>query len=129
MGGEHSDAFVFFGATGDLAFKQISPALQGLIRDDGFDMPIIGVAQSGDLDTLRLRPIATSLLEGRRNVVHPPDQNAPQVDFPAYEASDPRDATKRQERYVENLKAHPRAHPGRITLRSRFDGSRSPRPV
>ena len=55
MGGERSDAFVFFGATGDLAFKQIFPALQGLIRDGGFNMPIIGVARSGDLDTLRDR--------------------------------------------------------------------------
>ncbi len=46
-----SDAFVFFGATGDLAFKQIFPALADLIRDDGFDLPIIGVARSGDLDS------------------------------------------------------------------------------
>jgi glucose-6-phosphate 1-dehydrogenase len=50
-----SDAFVFFGATGDLAFKQIFPALQGLVRDEGFDVPIIGVARSGDLDALRER--------------------------------------------------------------------------
>jgi glucose-6-phosphate 1-dehydrogenase len=52
---ERSDAFVFFGATGDLAFKQIFPALLGLIRDEGFDLPIIGVARSGDLDSLRDR--------------------------------------------------------------------------
>jgi glucose-6-phosphate 1-dehydrogenase len=50
-----SDAFVFFGATGDLAFKQIFPALAGLIRDEGFDLPIIGVARSGDLESLRER--------------------------------------------------------------------------
>ncbi len=50
-----SDAFVFFGATGDLAFKQIFPALAGLIRDEGFSLPIIGVARSGDLDSLRER--------------------------------------------------------------------------
>jgi glucose-6-phosphate 1-dehydrogenase len=55
MSAERSDAFVFFGATGDLAFKQIFPALQGLIRDEGFDLPIIGVARSGGLDTLRER--------------------------------------------------------------------------
>lgn len=42
-----SDAFVFFGATGDLAYKQIFPALQALIRDEGFDLPIIGIARSG----------------------------------------------------------------------------------
>ena len=41
-----SDAFVFFGATGDLAFKQIFPALQAMIRHGHLDMPIIGVARS-----------------------------------------------------------------------------------
>jgi glucose-6-phosphate 1-dehydrogenase len=52
---ERSDAFVFFGATGDLAFKQIFPALAGLVRDEGLDLPIIGVARSGDLGSLRER--------------------------------------------------------------------------
>ena len=42
-----SDALVFLGATGDLAYKQIFPALQGLIRDEGFNLPIIGVAKAG----------------------------------------------------------------------------------
>jgi glucose-6-phosphate 1-dehydrogenase len=50
-----SDAFVFFGATGDLAFKQIFPALAGLVRDEGFDLPIVGVARTGDLDSLKER--------------------------------------------------------------------------
>ena len=50
-----SDAFVFFGATGDLAFKQIFPALAGLVLDEGFDLPIIGVARSDDLESLRER--------------------------------------------------------------------------
>lgn len=51
-----SDAFVFFGATGDLAFRQIFPALQALIRRGHFQMPIIGVAKSAmDLDALRAR--------------------------------------------------------------------------
>ncbi len=53
--GAPSDAFVFFGATGDLAYKQIFPALAGLIRDEGFDLPIIGVARSGDLASLQER--------------------------------------------------------------------------
>ncbi len=52
---ERSDAFVFFGATGDLAYKQIFPALAGLIRDEGFALPIIGVARSGDLESLKER--------------------------------------------------------------------------
>ena len=50
-----SDAFVFFGATGDLAFKQIFPALACLIRDEGLDLPIVGVVRSGDLEDLRER--------------------------------------------------------------------------
>ena len=51
-----SDALVFFGATGDLAYKQIFPSIQGLIRDEGLDIPIIGVAKSGwSLEQLRDR--------------------------------------------------------------------------
>ena len=51
-----SDAFVFFGATGDLAYKQIFPALQAMIRRGDLDMPIIGLARSGwTLDKLRAR--------------------------------------------------------------------------
>src|SRR5215831_5614518 len=42
-----SDAFVFFGATGDLAFKKIFPALQGMIRRGHLNVPVIGVAKSG----------------------------------------------------------------------------------
>jgi glucose-6-phosphate 1-dehydrogenase len=42
-----SDSFVFFGATGDLAYKQIFPALQQMILRDNFDLPIFGVAKSG----------------------------------------------------------------------------------
>ncbi|HLW03274.1 MAG TPA: glucose-6-phosphate dehydrogenase [Ktedonobacterales bacterium] len=40
-----SDALVFFGATGDLAEKQIYPALQSLVRHGHLDMPVIGVAR------------------------------------------------------------------------------------
>lgn len=40
----HSDALVFFGATGDLAYKQIFPALQAMIRHGHLTVPIIGVA-------------------------------------------------------------------------------------
>ena len=53
---EASDAFVFFGATGDLAYKKIFPALQSLIREGMLDMPIIGMARAGwTLDRLRGR--------------------------------------------------------------------------
>ena len=42
-----SDAFVFFGATGDLAHKKIFPALQNMIRRGNLNVPVIGVAKSG----------------------------------------------------------------------------------
>jgi glucose-6-phosphate 1-dehydrogenase len=42
-----SDALVFFGATGDLAYKKIFPALQSLVRRQRLDVPVIGVARSG----------------------------------------------------------------------------------
>ncbi len=42
-----SDALVFFGATGDLAYKKIFPALLAMARDDQLELPIIGVAHSG----------------------------------------------------------------------------------
>ncbi|HUI85368.1 MAG TPA: glucose-6-phosphate dehydrogenase [Candidatus Binatia bacterium] len=53
---EHSDAFVFFGATGDLAHKKIFPALQSMIRQGTLEVPVIGVAKSGwTLEQLRER--------------------------------------------------------------------------
>ena len=46
MSGDFSDAFVFFGASGALAYKQIFPALQALIKDGHLTIPVIGVAKS-----------------------------------------------------------------------------------
>src|SRR5437667_1213252 len=52
----HSDAFVLFGATGDLAYKQIFPALQAMVRRGHLNVPIVGVAKSGwNLDQLKAR--------------------------------------------------------------------------
>ncbi len=42
-----SDALVFFGATGDLAYKKIFPALQSLVRRGRLNFPVVGVAKSG----------------------------------------------------------------------------------
>ncbi|HRP08396.1 MAG TPA: glucose-6-phosphate dehydrogenase [Gemmatimonadales bacterium] len=51
-----SDALVFFGATGDLAYRKIFPALQAMIRRGNLDEPIIGVARPGwSLERLRER--------------------------------------------------------------------------
>ena len=43
----HSDALVFFGATGDLAYKKIFPALHAMIKRGHLSVPIIGVAKAG----------------------------------------------------------------------------------
>src|SRR5277367_866872 len=51
-----SDTLVFFGATGDLAYKKIFPALQALIKRGRLNVPVIGVAKAGwNLDQLRAR--------------------------------------------------------------------------
>jgi glucose-6-phosphate 1-dehydrogenase len=53
-----SDALVFFGATGDLAYKKIFPALQSMIRRGHLNVPVIGVAKSGwNLDQFRARAL------------------------------------------------------------------------
>ena len=52
----HSDTLVFFGATGDLAYKKIFPALQAMVRRGALKVPVIGVAKAGwNLDQLRAR--------------------------------------------------------------------------
>jgi len=54
--GPRSDAFVFFGATGDLAYKKIFPALQSMIQRGHLTEPVIGVAKSGwNVDQLKQR--------------------------------------------------------------------------
>jgi glucose-6-phosphate 1-dehydrogenase len=56
MSVSHSDAFVFFGATGDLAYKKIFPSLQALIKRGNLNVPVIGVAKAGwSLDQLLAR--------------------------------------------------------------------------
>src|SRR6267142_2117287 len=58
MGNLHSDALVFFGATGDLAYKKIFPALQGMVKRGHLNVPVIGVARSGwNLDQFRARAL------------------------------------------------------------------------
>lgn len=53
---ESSDALVFFGATGDLAYKKIFPALYAMAKRGALQLPVIGVAYSGwDLGRLRQR--------------------------------------------------------------------------
>jgi glucose-6-phosphate 1-dehydrogenase len=44
---QRSDALVFFGATGDLAYKKIFPALHAMAKRGKLDFPVVGVARSG----------------------------------------------------------------------------------
>jgi len=56
MSAAHSDALVFFGATGDLAHKKIFPSLQAMLKRGHLTVPVIGVAKAGwHLDQLRAR--------------------------------------------------------------------------
>ena len=56
MSESQSDALVFFGATGDLAYKKIFPALQAMLKRGHLNVPVIGVAKSGwNLDQFRAR--------------------------------------------------------------------------
>ena len=53
---EDADALVLFGATGDLAYQQIFPALQAMERRGNLDVPVIGVARHPwTVDDLRAR--------------------------------------------------------------------------
>jgi glucose-6-phosphate 1-dehydrogenase len=56
MHNSQSDALVFFGATGDLAYKKIFPSLQAMVKRGHLNVPVIGVAKAGwNLDQLRAR--------------------------------------------------------------------------
>jgi glucose-6-phosphate 1-dehydrogenase len=56
MSDSHSDTLVFFGATGDLAYKKIFPSLQAMVKRGTLNVPVIGVAKSGwNIDQFRAR--------------------------------------------------------------------------
>jgi len=56
MSNQPSDALVFFGATGDLAYKKIFPALQAMVKRGNLNVPVVGVAKAGwNLEQLRAR--------------------------------------------------------------------------
>ncbi len=56
MNPNQSDAFVFFGATGDLAFKKIFPSLQAMARRGNLNVPVIGIGRSAsDLEAFKAR--------------------------------------------------------------------------
>jgi glucose-6-phosphate 1-dehydrogenase len=54
----NSDVLVFFGATGDLAYKMIFPALQAMVKRGHLNVPVIGVAKAGwNLEQLKARAL------------------------------------------------------------------------
>jgi glucose-6-phosphate 1-dehydrogenase len=56
MSEPHSDALVFFGVTGDLAYKKIFPSLQAMLKRGHLNVPIIGVAKTDwTLEQLKAR--------------------------------------------------------------------------
>ncbi len=67
MNGTPSDALVFFGATGDLAFRKVFPALQRMVRHGKLAVPVIGVARA-DWSLDRLRERARESLEANGGI-------------------------------------------------------------
>jgi len=67
MSTTQSDALVFFGATGDLAFKKIFPALQAMAKRGHLNVPVIGVGRS-DWTADQLRARARESLEKQGEV-------------------------------------------------------------
>src|SRR5271155_5443291 len=60
MSNPRSDALVFFGATGDLAFKKIFPSLHAMAKRGDLKVPVIGVAKGNyTLDRLKARARAS----------------------------------------------------------------------
>jgi glucose-6-phosphate 1-dehydrogenase len=56
MNNLHSDALVFFGATGDLAYKKIFPSLHAMVKRGNLNVPVVGVAKEGwNLEQFRAR--------------------------------------------------------------------------
>jgi glucose-6-phosphate 1-dehydrogenase len=56
MSADHCDALVFYGATGDLAYKKIFPSLQAMAKRGTLNVPVIGVTKADwSLDQLKAR--------------------------------------------------------------------------
>jgi glucose-6-phosphate 1-dehydrogenase len=56
MSDTNSDGLVFFGATGDLAYKKIFPSLQAMVKRGTLNVPVVGVAKAGwNIDQFRAR--------------------------------------------------------------------------
>ena len=100
-----SDALVFFGATGDLAYKKIFPALQSMVERGSLECPVIGVAKAGwTLEQLKAR--------ARESV----EKHGPGVREPAFSK------LMSQLRYVDGDYGDPQTF---VQLKSILDGARA----
>lgn len=55
-GESQSDALAFFGATGDLAYKKVFPALQSMAKRGHLKLPVVGVAKANwNVEQVRAR--------------------------------------------------------------------------
>jgi len=70
MEATQSDALVFLGATGDLAYKKIFPALQAMVKRGNLNVPVIGVALSA-IDVAAFKARARSSLENHGGIDSP----------------------------------------------------------
>jgi len=68
MTNSHSDALVFFGATGDLAYKKIFPSLQAMVKRGHLKVPVVGVANAA-WTLAQLRTRAKDSLENMAAVI------------------------------------------------------------
>ena len=73
MNNSHSNALVLFGATGDIAYKKIFPALQAMLKRGHLNVPVIGVAKAGwTLEQLKAR--AHDNVDVSHNQLRPADR-------------------------------------------------------
>jgi glucose-6-phosphate 1-dehydrogenase len=140
MTAQKSRALVFFGATGDLAYKKIFPALQAMIKREALDVPVIGVAKAGwNLDQLVARakdslekhggldPAAWDVLKGLLRYVDGDYQDAATfaavrkelngAEYPAYYLAIP---PSMFETVIKQLGSDQSSHGGRIIVEKPF---------
>ncbi len=99
MRSERSDALVLFGATGDLAYKKIFPALAGLEAAGELGVPVIGVAKSGwDADRLREQVRGSIRDYGRNDAPDAVERLLKQLDYIDGDYRDDRVFTELQRR-------------------------------
>ena len=119
-----SDALVFFGATGDLAYKKIFPALQNMVRHGHLSVPVIGVAKSG-WTVERLRERAQASLKEYGGGVDPAawSELAGRLQYIDGDYADPATFTKLRAALGDGKASHPLPRDPAEPLRQRHRGA------